>query len=432
MAITERFRVPAVVAVILIASVLVAIVAAKPAGAAFPGKNGKMTFVSTRDGNEEIYVMDPNGTDQTRLTNNPAFDALPAFSPDGEEVAFTSRRDGNDEIYVMDVADTDGDGDNPTRITSSLVNEFQPAFSPDGQRIAFTSNQTGDNEVYVMDADGTDQVRLTNNARRDARPAFSPDGERIAFSSNRDGDDEIYVMVAVDRDGDGNGDNLTKITDNTVFDNFSNFSPDGKALAFTSRRDGNDEIYVVNSDGSGVPTRLTNNPAVDEFPAFSPDGREVAFSSNREGNFEIYAMDADGVGTPTRLTYDPAVDSKPDWGPFLYDFSGFYKPVDNLPTTNGAKAGSAVPVKFGLGGNQGLDIFAADYPKSQQIDCDSTAPIDNIEQTATAGDSGLSYDAATDQYTYVWKTDKAWSGTCRQLALKLDDSTVYRANFEFE
>ena len=142
-------------------------------------------------------------------------------------------------------------------------------------------------------------------------------------------------------------------------------------------------------------------------------------------------MNADGTNQ-VRLTYSPGPDFRPDWGPFLYDFSGFYEPVDNLPTTNVTNSGRAVPVKFSLVGEQGLGIFAAGYPKSQQVDCDSATPVDVLEQTASTEDSGLAYDAATDQYTYVWKTEKGWDGTCRQLVLRLDDLTVHRANFEFK
>jgi hypothetical protein len=114
-----------------------------------------------------------------------------------------------------------------------------------------------------------------------------------------------------------------------------------------------------------------------------------------------------------------------------YTFSGFFQPVDNLPTLNSVKAGSAVPVKFSLGGNFGLAIFAADYPKSQPIPCDSTALVDGIEETVTAGSSGLAYDPTSQRYTYVWETDKNWTG-CRQLVVKFNDGTEKRANFTFK
>jgi len=115
----------------------------------------------------------------------------------------------------------------------------------------------------------------------------------------------------------------------------------------------------------------------------------------------------------------------------LFTFTGFFAPVDNPPLVNTMKAGSAVPVKFSLGGNRGLAIFAAGYPKSQPIACDSGSPTDSIEETVTAGGSSLTYDATTDQYKYVWKTDKAWKG-CRQLLLQFTDGTTKTALFQFQ
>ena len=117
-----------------------------------------------------------------------------------------------------------------------------------------------------------------------------------------------------------------------------------------------------------------------------------------------------------------------------YDFSGFYPPVNNHPTGNRMVAGQAVPVKFSLNGDQGLAVFAAGYPKSQSITCGSVAEVDGVESTASASSSGLSYDPASDTYTYVWKTDKAWAGTCRQLVLKFADGagSVERADFTFK
>lgn len=114
-----------------------------------------------------------------------------------------------------------------------------------------------------------------------------------------------------------------------------------------------------------------------------------------------------------------------------YDFGGFVQPIDNLPTVNAAKAGSAIPVKFSLHGDQGLAIFAAGFPKSERIACVGGASLDNVEETMTAGSSSLSYDPSTDLYRYTWKTEKAWAGTCRQLVLKLADGAEHRAGFSF-
>jgi hypothetical protein len=116
----------------------------------------------------------------------------------------------------------------------------------------------------------------------------------------------------------------------------------------------------------------------------------------------------------------------------IYNFAGFFSPVDNLPVLNTVKTGQAIPVRFSLGGDQGLDIFAAGYPKVQQIACDSSAPGDAIEETVTSGNSGLQYDPTTNTYTYVWKTQKSWAGTCRQLIVRLTDGTEHVASFKFK
>ena len=115
-----------------------------------------------------------------------------------------------------------------------------------------------------------------------------------------------------------------------------------------------------------------------------------------------------------------------------YNFTGFFSPIDNLPAFNEMKAGQAAPVKFSLGGNQGLNIFAAGSPSSVQINCSSSDPIFPVEETETAGQSSLSYDATSNQYKYTWKTDSSWKNTCRQLTVTLRDGTVHVAKFKFK
>jgi len=127
---------------------------------------------------------------------------------------------------------------------------------------------------------------------------------KIAFTSDRDGNFEVYVMNA-----DGSG--QTDLTNNQAKDGVSSWSPDGKKLVFSSNRDNNDEIYVMNSDGSGQ-TNLTNSSAMDGFPTWSPDGLKLAYASGRDGNMEIYMMNADG-SNQVRLTYNTAEDSYPSW-----------------------------------------------------------------------------------------------------------------------
>ncbi|HYT56144.1 MAG TPA: PxKF domain-containing protein [Verrucomicrobiae bacterium] len=128
--------------------------------------------------------------------------------------------------------------------------------------------------------------------------------------------------------------------------------------------------------------------------------------------------------------YNPALEVT-QYTNVIFNFTGFFRPVDNLPVLNIVKAGSAVPVKFSLNGNQGLNIFATGYPVSVSMSCTTTDLYDYIEETVTAGGSSLSYDASANQYVYVWKTEKSWAGSCRQLVVKLSDGTYHRANFNF-
>jgi hypothetical protein len=115
----------------------------------------------------------------------------------------------------------------------------------------------------------------------------------------------------------------------------------------------------------------------------------------------------------------------------MHPFTGFFQPIDNLPTVNTVKAGSAIPAKFSLGANLGLSILAPGSPGSHQVSCASGVATDAIEQTVTAGSSTLQYDPTANQYTYVWKTDKSWAGTCREIDLTLNDGTTHSAMFQF-
>lgn len=115
-----------------------------------------------------------------------------------------------------------------------------------------------------------------------------------------------------------------------------------------------------------------------------------------------------------------------------YNFKGFFPPLSDLPEVNLADAGSAIPVKFSLSGDQGLGIFAKGFPASGVIACDSSEPPTEIQQIVNADNTNLSYDAKSDQYQYVWKTESSWAGTCRQLVIKLNDGSERRANFRFK
>lgn len=262
---------------------------------------GAIAFRSNRTGNNEIYVMNGDGSELINLTNDPSDDDLPAWSPDGTRVVFCTRRDGNYEIYVMNA-----DGSDQTNLSANPSGECASSWSPEGTEIAFGSERDGNAEIYVMNADGSDQTPLTDNPAFDDLPDWAPDGKQVVFVSDRDGQMDIYVMNA-------DGSDVTRLTNMGVGFAFPTWSPDGTQIAFSPISDGNYEIYVMNADGSGL-TRLTDNPANDGAPSWSPDGTQITFSSERDGNSEIYFMNADGSGQ-MRLTDNPADDEISIWQP---------------------------------------------------------------------------------------------------------------------
>jgi TolB protein len=141
---------------------------------------------STRDGNQEIYIVRPDGKDLRRLTNDPAIDAHPAWSPDSKQVVFATSRWGDMELATMNA-----DGSNLTRLTNSLGLDDYPTWSPDGRRVAFTSNRDGNLEIYVCDPDGKNPCNVTRHSSIDNFPAWTPSGD-LTFVSNRSGGFDIY------------------------------------------------------------------------------------------------------------------------------------------------------------------------------------------------------------------------------------------------
>lgn len=388
--------------------------------AAFPGENGKVAFESTRDGDREIFVMNPDGSEQVQVTDNAVGDVQPNWSPDGTEIAFVSESEGVGDIYVMNA-----DGSGRTNVTNDPGENVQPHWSPDGSQIVFERF----NEIYAMNADGTEQTVIASDPVGNSLPAWSPDGSKISFR---------HCFVGTDCDVWAMNPDGTEKTRLTFFGHPVNgkadWSPDGAQIAFTTGSPGLSDVWTMNAGGSAQINVTNSGGLANGTPAWSPDGSKITFSRHAGGD-DIYVIDADG-SEEVRLTFDPAIDGEPDWQPLpptpAYDFDGFHRPVDNLPAVNAIKAGRAVPVKFSLGGEQGLDVFAPGYPKSEEVECGSEAAVDGSEETLSAGGSTLSYDPLADTYTYVWKTVKGWAGSCRQLVLKLDDDTLHKATFSFK
>ncbi len=270
---------------------------------------GRIVFTSTRDGNLEIYVMDADGGNQERLTDNPADDSDPAWSPNRTKIAFVSNRNrGFVQIHVMDA-----DGKNPTSLTDGLW-EAAPDWSLDGQKIAFTSrNAQGVGQIAVMDTNGHNLLKLTEGQK----PSWSPDGKRVAFESlDEEQHSQIHVINV-------NGQGFESVTRDLPRKTEPAWSPDGRKIAYVAPEGGFYQIYVMNADGKNH-KRLTNNrihKRVDNLqPAWSPDGRTIAYVIFElidvgRGRRTIHLMTADGQYLKQLSDEHNGSDYHPDFGP---------------------------------------------------------------------------------------------------------------------
>ncbi|MGH2730914.1 MAG: TolB family protein [Actinomycetota bacterium] len=316
----HRRRRPRVLPILLALALASGLLVDSPtAGATFPGENGDILFTSERDGNREIYRMAPDGSNQTRLTNNPAADFLPAASPDGTKIAFVSNRDGNFEIYVMNA-----DGSNQTRLTNNPAFDFAPKFSPDGTKLVFDTDRDNNNEIYTINLDGTGLTRLTSNPAFDFEATWSATNV-IAFVSDRDGNDEIYQIAP-----DGTG--LTRLTDNPARDFAPDYLPDGTQMLFSSDRSGNNDIFIMDlpapSSASspfaraaflGTPDEnarnVTNDPESGSHQKASPNGKQMVYEGQTAGggDFEVLTKPLANNVEPIPLTMEGARNGDPFW-----------------------------------------------------------------------------------------------------------------------
>ncbi len=261
-----------------------------------------IAFDSDRTGNRDIFVIWPDGR-LTQVTDHPAFDGSPDWSPDAQKFAFYTRRDGAAEIYVSDV-----DGSNPLNLTNDPNSDAHPDWSPDGTKIAFHSDRDGSWDIWVMNADGSEPVDLTDALPGDqGYAAWSPDGTRIAFHSIESSGTNIFIMNA-------DGSEPRQITRTGAFDGRPAWSPDGSLIAFESNLTGGFDIYVMNADGTDVRV-VTEDPVLEASPNWSPDGSWIAYSwLQTPKDAEVFLVRPDGSGK-TNLTRHVAYDAWPDWRP---------------------------------------------------------------------------------------------------------------------
>lgn len=272
--------------------------AAKLAGS--PGQ-GRIAFASAESGNWDIWVINPNGTGRTRLTNHAAADQEPAWCGN-QRIAFRSNRQGSgkSDLYRMN---PDGTGQTPmiTSLWGPLLFETAPAWSPDCSKVAFVSGW----DIWVMNANGTAVTNLTNDGAFQNDPTWSADGSTIAFWSTESGPAEIYTIKA-------DGSARTQVTFYNTLGGTAihpQWSPDGQWIAFTWYGPVDfGEIFIVKPDGTQL-TQLTSSPTTDENqPTWSPDSKRIAFLRNGD----IWIMKRDGTGV-TNVTNSATAEDAPAW-----------------------------------------------------------------------------------------------------------------------
>lgn len=295
-----------------------------PSGAVVPGPNGRIVFESSRDGNTEIYVMNPDGSVPLNLTNDKqAMDVFPAWSPDSTRISFSSDRHerGNADVYVMNA-----DGTGVTQLTNSPGEDRGTSWTSDGELIVFHTQRFRDAsrnfDLMTMNADGSNQQLLFPNASAGYVCGDSETGV-VVFNSSGDplGTNPVnangfrdFEIFTIDIGGDESS--VRQLTDNTVLDSGPKWSPDCSMISYNSLDTTSLDVHRMNADGSGD-VNLTNTPGVfDAFSAWSPDGQRIVFSSNRDVNFEIYTMSAVDGSDVTRLTFTGLGEAnlRSDWG----------------------------------------------------------------------------------------------------------------------
>jgi len=264
-----------------------------------PCTDCRIVFVSSRDGNEEIYTCKADGSGIQRLTNNAAHDYDPAWSPDGTRIAFISDRTGYPELFIMNA-----DGSNVIRKTFAVMNNDigEPAWSPDGTKIAYTMNSNGSMNIWVVDLLSGTSSLLFQSPGWEAQPAWSPDGTKIALASDWAFYDTVWDIFSINADGTGFKAVTHSLSD---FKNYMSpsWSPDGRKLALVINQWSSNtyQVGVINPDGSGL-VALKSGAAEFAKTVWSGDGTRILYTSFSGSGLDISWVAADGSASGIIVT----------------------------------------------------------------------------------------------------------------------------------
>ena len=260
----------------------------------------KIVFCSNRDGNWELYMMDYDGYNETRLTFNTIEDYMPAWSADGRSIAYTAYERGNAGLYLLFPFE------GKRELVFGQGTSFAASFSPDGRWLAFCSTENEANsEIYVANADGRNPRRITFNNAIDTAPTWSPTSREIAFTSDRLGSPQILIM-------DREGSNVRRVSfGGSTHHDAPAWAPTGDRIVYVSRVEAVFDMYILDLRSNEI-SKLTEGYARNEFPCWSPDGRHVVYQSNRAGSTnQIFSVDYDGRNI--RQLTSKGENKLPDW-----------------------------------------------------------------------------------------------------------------------
>ncbi|HJT90269.1 MAG TPA: DPP IV N-terminal domain-containing protein [Bryobacteraceae bacterium] len=264
----------------------------------------KIVFVSNRTGHKEIWMMDPDGSNQRQITHFNSLSIEPTISPDSSKIAFTSYARGNPGIFVFSV---DPVRQLPFYNQVASVNET-PEFTPDGKQIVYSSSASGWAQIYIANLDGSNLRRISSSRAIEVEPKVNPKtGNDIAFVSGRSGPQQIYRMTI-------DGADVERLTPGEGEASNPSWNPDGQHLAFSWTRGyatGNFNIFIMDVATQKY-TQLTHSEGRNENPSWAPDGLHLVFMSNRTGSSQIWTMLADG--TQLRQLTTQGSNETPVWG----------------------------------------------------------------------------------------------------------------------
>jgi hypothetical protein len=379
----------------------------------------------------EVTVQVFAGTTLEQTHTNVAVQPDGSFSVDAGQLA--------DGTYTARVEQSDAAGNTGSAERQFTVDAIAPAAPTVAGPEDNSFNNTG-NVTVSGTAEPASTVDVYDGTTKVGSATADGEGNWSAALTGVGDGSHTYKATATDAAGNTSGDSNSRTVVVDTVDPTSQATSPSSASTTTF-----DVTYDASDGGSGLeevvlfakgPTDSEYLPAaIDSAPGAS--GGSFSYTAGQgDGTYSFYTIAHDKAGNeedaPGAADLTTTVTTAALW-----EWNGFFRPVDgtNNPLVyNTVRAGQSIPMKFSLGGDRGMNIFAAGYPQSSSISCTSSGAVyEPIESVATGSNSGLTYDAAADQYNYVWKTDSRWAGTCRRFALKLSDGStlVHWANFKF-